>query len=90
MLSQREFEPVPLLMKRVVLHGIPDFSNGTCIPQFTLRHGPQTVRIFKSDWYEVGQETGRETGLGDWTRDWVERLGAGSETGWAGALGVAG
>eukprot|EP00730_Choanoeca_flexa_P004859 TRINITY_DN11822_c1_g1_i3.p2 TRINITY_DN11822_c1_g1~~TRINITY_DN11822_c1_g1_i3.p2 ORF type:complete len:374 (+),score=86.14 TRINITY_DN11822_c1_g1_i3:250-1371(+) len=51
-LSQREFEPVPLLMKKIILHGIPDFNNGTCVPQFTLRHGPQTVRIFKSDWYE--------------------------------------
>jgi phosphatidylinositol-3,4,5-trisphosphate 3-phosphatase/dual-specificity protein phosphatase PTEN len=46
------FEPVPLLMKSVIFYGIPDFSNGTCIPQFILRYGFQNVLIFKSGFYE--------------------------------------
>ncbi|EDQ86125.1 uncharacterized protein MONBRDRAFT_38555 [Monosiga brevicollis MX1] len=60
--EQREFEPIPLIMKRIILHGIPDFKDGTCVPQFTLRHGPQHVLTFKSGWYEgISREQGTAT-----------------------------
>eukprot|EP00049_Salpingoeca_infusionum_P017959 m.355172 g.355172 ORF g.355172 m.355172 type:complete len:382 (-) comp17189_c0_seq1:517-1662(-) len=44
------YVPKPLLLTKIVLKGIPDFSNGTCVPQFTLKQG--TVHTFKSGWYE--------------------------------------
>lgn len=43
------YSPRMLIMQRIILRGIPDFSNGTCVPQFSIKQFN-----YKSSWYEVG------------------------------------
>eukprot|EP01147_Barroeca_monosierra_P000989 gene988-4232_t len=41
------YSPRMLIMQRIILRGIPDFSNGTCVPQFSIKQFN-----YKSSWYE--------------------------------------
>ncbi|EGD80305.1 hypothetical protein PTSG_10560 [Salpingoeca rosetta] len=45
--SSAPYEPRMLIMRRIVLRGIPDMSNGTCVPQFVIKQ-----LNYKSSWYE--------------------------------------
>eukprot|EP00053_Salpingoeca_punica_P019783 m.202594 g.202594 ORF g.202594 m.202594 type:complete len:380 (-) comp17722_c2_seq1:95-1234(-) len=55
-----EYKSRPLILKSVRLIGIPNFSNGTCVPQFTVRKGPEKVVIYKSQFYEGIQKEQKE------------------------------
>eukprot|EP00052_Salpingoeca_macrocollata_P000162 m.18900 g.18900 ORF g.18900 m.18900 type:complete len:375 (+) comp10269_c0_seq1:151-1275(+) len=55
-----EYKPTTLIMKSIKLVGIPNFSNGTCVPQFTIRQGPEKVLLYKSVWYEGIQKEQKE------------------------------
>eukprot|EP00055_Hartaetosiga_balthica_P009240 m.36374 g.36374 ORF g.36374 m.36374 type:complete len:375 (-) comp6665_c0_seq1:81-1205(-) len=52
------YEPRMLMMKRIVLKGIPDFNNGTCTPQFSIKQVN-----FKSSWFEGINRDDREAPL---------------------------
>lgn len=41
--EKKEYVPRTLIMKKIVLKGVPNFQNGTCVPQFTIRQGTHKV-----------------------------------------------
>lgn len=46
------YKSTTLLVKAVRLIGVPYFSQGTCVPHFTIRMGPAKVMVYKSTWVE--------------------------------------
>lgn len=50
--ENRVYESRTLLIKALRFVGIPNFSQGTCVPQFTVRMGPAKVIVYKSAFFE--------------------------------------
>jgi phosphatidylinositol-3,4,5-trisphosphate 3-phosphatase/dual-specificity protein phosphatase PTEN len=62
--EKRDYFNKTLILEKIVFKGVPDMSNGTSIPAFVIRQGPEKVLIYKSPWYEV---SAARTG-GFWSR----------------------
>jgi len=54
------YKPTTLLVRAIRFIGIPNFSQGTCVPQFTIRMGPTKVLVHKSTWIEGISKDQRE------------------------------
>ena len=51
--AKRNYQNRTLSLEKIVFKGVPDMSNGTSIPAFVIRHGPEQVVTYKSPWFEV-------------------------------------
>lgn len=58
-----EYQPTTLIFKTIRLHGVPNVQNGTCLPFFTIRQGPEQVLIFKSQVFEGISKESKEAVL---------------------------
>lgn len=50
MRERMQYQPTTLLIRLIKFHGVPFFSQGTCVPQFLIRMGKTVVH--KSNWFE--------------------------------------
>jgi len=86
--DKQNYTPKTLIAKKIVLKGIPDFAGGTCTPAFIIRHGPEKVSIYKSQWYEDIGKNQKEAVLelttptpvcGDIKVEFMHKKGSGKE-----------
>lgn len=86
--AKRNYQNRTLSLEKIVFKGVPDMSNGTSIPAFVIRHGPEQVVTYKSPWFENISKDQKEAVLaldkpqpvnGDIKIEFIHKKGSGKE-----------